>query len=167
MNPLQNLQDIHTPAAIENWPPAYGWWLVAIITIIAVCILTTWLVKRRKLRLAKRQGLAALQKIDASRPDSLSQLNQLLKRVAMAYFPAQRVQQIHGQQWANFLIDTLPKNKNDGLLQSFESMQQALYQPQKLESVDYPSYRQSAELWIKHALPPSKKTLARLEQDYA
>ena len=98
MNPLQDLKDIRTPDLIANWPPAYGWWVLLLLFLVVICLLTIYIVKIRKVRLAKRQALAALQQINSASLHSISQLNQLLKRVAMTYFPDQNVQMMHGTQ---------------------------------------------------------------------
>jgi hypothetical protein len=167
MNPLQDLKDIRTPALIENWPPAYGWWLLAFSFLVGVCLVTIWLVKVRKIRLAKRQALQALQLIEGSNMDCVSQLNQLLKRVAMTYFPHQNVQQMFGAQWTNFLIKTLPVKKAKDVSETFESMQQTLYQPHSSKTAEFPRYSKSVETWIKHALPPNKDIVTQLEQSNA
>ena len=167
MNPLQDLKDIRTPAAIENWPPAYGWWLLAVLVVIGIVFITIWLSKVRKVSLAKRQALQALQQIDGTSVGGVSQLNQLLKRVAITYFPNQNVQEIYGAKWTGFLVMTLPNKKSKDLSGVFESMQQALYQPHTSLNAEFPSYCKSVETWIKHALPPNKKTLTQLEQSNA
>jgi hypothetical protein len=167
MNPLQDLKDIRTPAAIESWPPAYGWWLVLILVVVGICLLTIWLVKKQKASIAKRQALKALQQIDSSDLEGVSQLNQLLKRVAMTYFPNQNVQQMHGANWTAFLVKTLPNKKVKDFSEPFELMQQTLYQPHTTEVAEFPSYCQSVETWIKHALPPNKHMFTQLEQNHA
>jgi len=167
MNPLQDLKDIHTPTAIESWPPAYGWWLLLALLLLCIYLLSTWIVKVRKVRLAKRQALKALQQIDGSNVDSVSQLNQLLKRVAMTYFPTQNVQQMHGERWADFLVKTLPNNKAKDVSESIGLMLHTIYQPQTLENTKFNDYQQSVESWIKHALPPNKNIIQKLELDNA
>jgi hypothetical protein len=167
MNPLQDLKDISTPPAIEFWPPAYGWWLLVLLVVIGICLLTIWLVKVRKVRRAKRQALRSLQQINSSNLDCTSQLNQLLKRVAMTYFPNKNVQEMHGEKWTEFLVNTLPNKKAKELTGSFESMQQTLYQPQTSKNAEFSSYQRAVETWIKHALPPSKTVMQKLEQDHA
>jgi len=167
MNPLQDLKDIHIPASIEIWPPAYGWWIIIFLFVIGICLLTIWLVNVQKVRLAKRQALRALQQIDGSSLDCVSQLNQLLKRVAMTYFPKQSVQEMHGKQWTDFLVKTLPSKKHKYFSESFEAMQQTLYQPHTSENAEFPSYSKSVETWIKHALPPNKHIFTKLEQSNA
>jgi hypothetical protein len=167
MNPLQDLKDIRTPAIIESWPPAYGWWLLLALVLLVISMLTIWIIKARKVRRAKRQALQALQQIDGSNLNSASQLNQLLKRVAMTYFPQQNIQEMHGQKWSEFLVKTLPDKKAKDVSESFELMQQSLYQTHTSENVDFPRDYKSVETWIKHALPPRKNTIHQLEQNNA
>ena len=167
MNPLQDLKDIRTPASIESWPPAYGWWLLTFLLIVGVCLLIIWLLKAQRIRLAKRQALQALQQINASNLDCVSQLNQLLKRVALNYFPNQNVQLMHGLQWTDFLMKTLPNNKVKEVSEAFESMQKILYQPHTSENVEFLRYSKSVKIWIQHALPPNKHTFILLEQNHA
>jgi hypothetical protein len=167
MNPLQDLKDIRTPAVIENWPPAYGWWLLAVLIMLGVLLLVLWIVKFREVRMAKRQALSALRQINGSNIDSTSQLNQLLKRVAMAYFPEQNVPQMYGVKWTQFLASALPSSKAKNFSESFTLMQHKLYQPHTSENAEYSRYVKSVETWIKHALPPSKYIFSQSEQDHA
>ncbi|MEP1447233.1 MAG: DUF4381 domain-containing protein [Paraglaciecola sp.] len=167
MNPLQDLKDIHPPSAIESWPPAYGWWLLGIFSIVVVGLLIMWILRVRNKSLAKRQALKSLQQIDASNPDCVSQLNQLLKRVAMTYFPNQNVRELYGSQWVEFIINTLPKNKTKDFSESFESMQQMLYRAQTSENTAYPHYYKLVETWIKFALPPRRRVIQQMEQKNA
>lgn len=167
MNPLQDLKDIHPPSTIESWPPAYGWWLLGIFSIIGVSLIIMWFLSARNKSLAKRQALKSLQQIDASNSDSVSQLNQLLKRVAMTYFPNQNVRELHGPQWTNFIVNTLPKNKIKDFSEPFESMQQMLYRAQTSENASFARYYKLVETWIKYALPPRKKVIQQLEQNNA
>jgi len=32
-NPLVNLKDIHLPPPVSFWPPAPGWWILALLMI--------------------------------------------------------------------------------------------------------------------------------------
>jgi hypothetical protein len=167
MNPLQNLKDIHSPAAIENWPPAYGWWLLALLIIVTVSLLVIGITKARKKRLAKRQALIAISQLDDKHSQALSQLNQILKRVAITYFPEQNIQKMFGQQWQHFLLSTLSSKKVRQLEDSFNAMQQALYQQQTLEETEFNKYQQACETWVKHALPPSASASSKQGQSHA
>ena len=171
MNPLQNLKDIRTPTAIELWPPAYGWWILVALVVIGIFLLTIWLIKTRKIRRAKRQTLQALQQIDSSNLDSVSQLNQLLKRVAIVYFPNVAIQKLYGNQWAEFLAQALSDSQAIKLSTQLQNLQAALYRKPDLKTGNHPldikEYKDLAATWIKQAVPPSNKTKQKLEQNYA
>ena len=42
-NPLDQLRDIHLPDALQWWPPAPGWWLLALFNILAFVYLGRYL----------------------------------------------------------------------------------------------------------------------------
>lgn len=85
---LQQLRDIHLPADPSWWPPAPGWWLLALAMLAAalwgVGMLRQAVLRRRPIREARalyaklygdyRKGL-----VDAT--DYLHQANELLKRL--------------------------------------------------------------------------------------
>ena len=51
MDALQQLRDLHLPAAPVWWPPAPGWWLLGCLTLAAVA----WLVWRYQVHRKRRQ----------------------------------------------------------------------------------------------------------------
>lgn len=167
MNPLQELKDIHAPAAVEFWPPAYGWWLLVGLLLVSIVLFVNWALKFRRARLAKRQALHSLKRISDTGTNKLSELNQLLKRAALSYFQEQNPQALHGKQWSSFLLATLPAQKAKGVAANLTAMQAALYQADSTQNDDFAQYAQSAEIWLKYALPPKKSTLSKLEQQDA
>jgi len=40
-NPLDMLRDIHLPGEVSAWPPAPGWWILAILSIAFIL----WIVR--------------------------------------------------------------------------------------------------------------------------
>lgn len=48
-DPLSQLRDIHLPATGGFWPPAPGWWLLALILLLSLAGLC-WLLHRRHRR---------------------------------------------------------------------------------------------------------------------
>jgi len=45
-NPLINLKDIHLPPAVAIWPPAPGWWIVAVVLLLIVVFCGMWISRR-------------------------------------------------------------------------------------------------------------------------
>ena len=101
-NPLAQLNDIIAPTASSPWPPAPVYWLLLLGLLISVTA-TVYLFKRMKKQRRKQQ--LALTKLQQLQTDSASfiLLNQLLKGVALSYFPRQQVASLHGEQWFEFL----------------------------------------------------------------
>lgn len=83
-----SLRDIHLPAEPSWWPPALGWWLLAVIvlTLLAVAV-WTWR-RHRRVRGRQQQVLDELDVLtgryrdDGSWSALLRDLHQLLRRVA-------------------------------------------------------------------------------------
>lgn len=101
-DPLAALRPLHSPPPVGWWPPAPGWWLAAILIATVIC-----LIYRYRRRMApKHAALKELRLLDKNR-DAVDQpvaaLNQLLKRYALACWPAEKVAALSGQAWLDFL----------------------------------------------------------------
>jgi Domain of unknown function (DUF4381) len=82
---LENLRDIHLPAAVSWWPPAIGWWLLTVSLIASLFLFLLYLKKtkmmRQALRLLKRIENEFGQSKDASK--CVRELSILLRRMAI------------------------------------------------------------------------------------
>ena len=111
-DPLAELRDIHLPGPIEFWPPAPGWWLVAILLSSALLALAIWLRRRWRRNAYRRMALQELDLIERSRTqgansaDILLKLQQLLKRTAIAGYSRTTVASLSGVAWTQFLDAT-------------------------------------------------------------
>ncbi len=94
-DPLAQLQPLRSPPDISGWPPAPGWWLLALCALALLASLG-WLLWRRyqqgRYRRAALVALAQLQKASAHDSQAFSAAcNQLLKSVALKSYPREQV----------------------------------------------------------------------------
>lgn len=109
---LAQLKDIHLPSPIQWWPLAPGWYGL----MIALGVLIIWvmyLMHRRSVRLLpKKQALELIaqyqKQYDNDRNAQLAsaRVSELLRRVALVYFPRTTVASLHGEEWIDFLTRT-------------------------------------------------------------
>lgn len=104
---LSNLHDIVLPMPISYWPPAPGWWMLALALLAVVLILIARFVAHYRRNAYRR---AALRELDAIGPavDSTSavRISAVLKRTALVAFPREEVAGLTGPAWLAFLDRT-------------------------------------------------------------
>jgi hypothetical protein len=111
MDPLSGLRDIHLPPPPPVWPPAPGWWLLALLATGAVAVAVrhaflSW--RRGAARRAAVRSLADLRDRfhNGEAPEVLTaELSKLLRRAAMVRHPRARVAGLTGDDWLAFLDD--------------------------------------------------------------
>ena len=94
------LRDVHVPATPSMWPPAPGWWLVAIalLAIVAViCLLRAR--QQRKLRARQRLFDEACRDLPASA--QIAAMSELLRRAARKI--DKHADRLQGDDWLRFL----------------------------------------------------------------
>jgi hypothetical protein len=124
MNPdlLSQLRDIHAAAPVPWWPPAPGWWVLALLVLVFLGWLGRRLLARVRLYQRRKQMLGWVEHLNANidpRRDPqayLSTLNRIFKLVAMRAFPAQQCAALNGQDWVNFLIENMKNSQSADLL---------------------------------------------------
>lgn len=157
MNPLDQLKDVHLPDPVSWWPLALGWWIVIVISLVAIIGLISWYVMQHKRSAAKRAALRELSSISPHDTHWQAQVNELVKRVALCYFPQNQIAGLHSEQWTDFLACHLPNDKQAQFRRAFGQMQHALYQVQNND--DNVVVIEQVRYWMKTALPPSKKSI--------
>lgn len=132
VNLLSQLRDIHAAPQAAWWPPAPGWWLLALLGLIGLVlllrhILARWLVRRRR-RLLLRQLDELQTGLDAgSRPQEyVAAINRVLKSVAIRAFPGECCERMEGLQWVRFLVQKFGPEAPAGL----DALASGPYQPQ-------------------------------------
>lgn len=156
-NPLSTLKDIHLPQPPGLWPVAAGWYglifIVSLLLITAAVLLYRYYRRGRPRREALRQLAACEQQYAAAETsaDQISaRISELLKRVALVYFPRSEVASLQGEAWINFLQRTA-KNMNSSILR--EGLLELPYKKSSASVNLQPLFR-CARNWIKQRSRP-------------
>jgi len=126
-NLLSQLRDIHGAADPGWWPPAWGWWVLALLAVALLALAARfgyhrWLAWRRRRRL-----LAALNRISrdispVEQPQAyLARLNRLFRVVALRAFPDTACVRLQGADWVRFIQSRLPGSVPSGSLSALAS----------------------------------------------
>ena len=105
---LQGLRDIHLPAPVPLWPPAPGWWLLALLMVLLL-VATVWLWKRHRRTAYRRAAFKELQHLQQAlrqgQADTaiISELSILLRRAAISRYGRDQVASLNGKAWLEFL----------------------------------------------------------------
>lgn len=102
---LSNLHDIVVPGAVPWWPPAPGWYVAMGIAVLGVLILAVQWIRRYRHNAYRRSALGELASLPND-PAGLPPIATLLKRTALAVYPRERVAQLSGAAWIDWLADT-------------------------------------------------------------
>lgn len=152
MDPLAQLQDIHLPDQVHNYPLAPGWWLLLICISTLVIYLLFKFVKYWRFNKQKRFALRQLKQ--AIRPNN-QQTIAILKWVTMFYFPRTHCAKLFGQQFQQFLMQQLPQKHQSKFAELCGTSFEHLYQKEFAEQSDE-ALNLAAQFWLKQALPPKK-----------
>ncbi len=145
-NPLDQLHDLILPVPISWWPPAPGWWILAtlLLMMLIFALRKGWqwyqrgVPKRAALKQLK-QHWQAYQR-DQNALQLLRDLDILLKRMALSYFPREQIAPLHGSAWLEFLDKSgqtqgftrgVGRWLGDGLYQA----EMPLHQPAQLQAL--------------------------------
>lgn len=161
MDPLAQLQDIHMPEQIHNYPIALGWWISALLLVGFIIWAIIKYKKYRNKRVNQRQALKMLSTNDVNNKDILA----TLKWAALQYFPRQQIASLYGDNWLKFLRQNLPEKhqKQFSVLLNNSEVFSQVYQQNT--SVDDNSLLPLAKYWLTHALPPQLSTRQNIPAD--
>ena len=156
-NPLSQLEDIVTPEPVAWWPLAWGWYILIVLVLLGLTVLIVFLVKRHRHLKAKRAALVMLKQLhDEPHPQrTIKQINEILKRAALAYAPRDSVAMMSGEQWIATL-NAWTKSDEHKISSRFAAM---AYQP-KCSAANADLYLSQAITWVENTLPLNKVILA-------
>lgn len=131
------------------WPPAPIYWLLLLLAVVAIIAVSYFLRKRLQEQALCKQALNAVQQL--SEQSSFAELNQILKALALAYYPRSEIAGLTGKDWYTFIEQHNPSE--NVLFNHMDSFCNRLYQGHSmLDKQDI----KVATLWIK-AFPKQVK----------
>lgn len=161
MNPLDQLEPLLIPDAVGWWPPAPGWWLLALLLPVLLWGARRLLERLPKLRRkpASEQPLdplreAALQELQhLSKPYDgapagpwLQQINGLLKRLCRERYPDSHSHTLSSRAWLAFLDNRCPAAG----LTRWMILVEGAYKPQcNLDDKAIEDLNQAVAIWIR------------------
>ena len=152
MNPdlMAQLRDIHAAPPVPWWPPAPGWWVVALLVLAVLVWFGRRLVSRYRVHQRRQQMLGWIDHLNATVDPQkdphayLSTLNRVFKVVALRAFPEQQCAGMSGEQWTDFLQQNLNAKQSDEALSVLAS---GPYSP--APNFDSAIISELARAWIK------------------
>lgn len=162
------LNDIHIPEQISNFPFAYGWWLLAILIMLFITLSIIKIRKHVKQNAIKKQALYQLMN---SPEQSINNTIALLKWTAMHYFSRAQLAKLFGDSLHQFLISTLPSKHQEaftalskqGFLNQYKNPNNN--NDDQISDSANKQFTQAAKLWLTHALPPKEVKASQLEKE--
>jgi hypothetical protein len=108
---MLELRDIHAAPAPGLWPPAPGWWALAILLAVLLVLGLLWLRRRYHARRFRRQVMLELEDITDRYKDRyddgfFAETGIWLRRVALHRYPPEQVASLTGSAWLEFLDAT-------------------------------------------------------------
>ncbi len=152
-DPLAQLRDIHLPDSVSAWPPAPGWWLLAVL-LLTLAVWGSYRLRQQYRRNAYRrqaqQELSMLESDNAlTGAQTIARLNALLKRIALHAYPKNDTASFSGTEWIEFLNSSCPSLKQNQDRICFEIFQTGPYQAEITEDMlDRSSLFADCRQWI-------------------
>ena len=108
-DPLAQLREIHLPAPVSFWPPAIGWWILAIFVLFCLIALAYFIhrqvIKKQYRRLARKELNRIYLEYQSQKNtiENTKKINRLLKQVSVVCYGKNSVARLTDSAWLAFL----------------------------------------------------------------
>ncbi|WP_058556130.1 DUF4381 domain-containing protein [Thiohalocapsa sp. ML1] len=163
-DPLAGLRDYHLPEPLHWWPPAPGWWLVALLAGVGLALWWRRQRRRRQRTAASALALAELAQLrsrwqaDGNDLAFLRGLSALLRRYVLARYPADAAAGLTGAAWIDYLrrkCADAPAALREGLAGNLgEALTESAYRP--AAAVDAAALADAAAALFRHGAAAGK-----------
>ena len=131
---LEQLADIHLPPEISFWPLAPGWWVLAVLVLVALIWSTLYSLQKMKQRKICAYALNELDTIHHEYLDStrrsdeaenaarllfVNEFNAVIRRVALWHYPNSGIASLAGPPWVDFIRE---KGNSSGLTEEISDL---------------------------------------------
>jgi hypothetical protein len=147
---LAQLKDIHGAADPGWWPPAPGWWLLALLLAAVLGFSLRILAVRIAHHRRKRSWIGVLDRLNRrcdpeQQPQAyLAGINRMFRAVALRAFPQAPCARLQGQEWVAFIRSMMPDGTDPDCLRALAS---GPYEASP--QFDAAALRRSARTWVK------------------
>ena len=110
MEQALDLRDIHAAPPPGLWPPAPGWWVLALLLAALLVLGLLWLHRRYRLHRFRHKVMLELEDISNRYSNNIdilvAETGVWLRRVALQRYPQEQVASLTGSAWLEFLDAT-------------------------------------------------------------
>lgn len=161
-DPLAQLKDIHVPSAVSAWPLDWGWWCLGTICLLSVIALIVMAIRKYKYNQPRREAKALLSALSPSVSNWPMEVNLVLKRTVLSYFPPSEVAGLYGTKWVSFLLNQVPDKRRTQIEKGFLQLNELHYAPD-VDGTHFDECTTAAQHWLNSFKPATSPSKARNE----
>lgn len=143
---LGEFVEVTPPPPISALPQTVGWACVAMALLLGLAYYGWKKIRHWYRNRYRREALQVLQGLASSNQANAIELNNLLKRVALAGHPRQQVASLAGTQWARFLNEQCAEEIFSA--QQLETLTSRSYQQVSIDPVQLAHLSAAVKQWI-------------------
>lgn len=147
---LEQLRDIHSAGQPGWWPPAPGWWVLAIVLLLILAFVLRKVLRWQSIRNRRKAWLRELDDIGSTHnPETdphayLAGINRLFRAVAVRSFPGTASARLQGEPWVAWIQALMPEKTETHALSALAS---GPYEA--VPAFDETALKQLARTWVK------------------